>query len=399
MELVRQLVPVLVAIAIVAPAGFVLSSFVATLVGVRKIPKLRDQPIDERDPWPTVTMVVPACDEEREVEGAMRSTLAQAYPSLHVVAVDDRSKDRTGEILDALAAEDPRLRAVHVTSLPEGWLGKLNALEKGVAAADGEFLLFADADMHLGPDTLKKAVTYMYRAKMDFISVLPEIAPAGFWADIVFNVVSATFCLGARPWNIRKKDSDAVAATGAFMLVRKTAFDRTPGFSWLRLEVADDFGLCLMVKTFGGTCDLLAGRGEVKLRWYESLTEMVVKMQKNFYAIIARFSLARAIGQALVLSWMCLFPLALLFTDATWARPTVSATCTLMLLTTVIAAKWTGRPLLPSIAWPLGFLFMAFMNVRAGVIGHRQGGITWRGVLYPTSQLAPAQRVLRPKKR
>src|SRR4051812_33158448 len=88
-------------IAVVAlPAGVLLSAFVAALVGVSRIPKLRDQPIDERAAWPTVTMVVPACDEEREVEAAMRSTLAQVYPSLRVVAVDDRSQDRTGEILD-----------------------------------------------------------------------------------------------------------------------------------------------------------------------------------------------------------------------------------------------------------------------------------------------------------
>jgi glycosyltransferase involved in cell wall biosynthesis len=395
-ELAR-LVALIVVIA--APAGFLLSAFVATLLGVRRVPKLRDQPKDDRETWPTVTMVVPACDEEREVEAAMRSTLAQEYPTLRIVAVDDRSRDRTGEILDALAASDSRLRAVHVTALPEGWLGKLNALEKGVAAADGDFLLFADADTHLGPDTLKKAISYADLNGVDFLSVLPEIASAGFWGDTVFNAVSATFCLGTRPWKIRDPRSTAIAATGAFMLVRRSAFDRTPGFSWLRLEVADDFGLCLMVKTFGGKCDLLAGRGEVKLRWYASLGEMVVKMQKNFYAIIGQFSLARGLGQAAMVAWLGLFPLALLFTNASWATAVVGITCALTLLSTLIAAVWTGRPLLPSIAWPLGFLLLGFMILRAGIIGHRQGGITWRGVLYPASLLAPAQRVLRKPKR
>lgn len=384
-----------VLVVIAAPAGFIVSAFVTTLVGMRRMPKLRNQPIDARDTWPTVTMVVPACDEEREVEAAMRSTLAQAYPALRVVAVDDRSRDRTGEILDALAATDPRLRAVHVTSLPDGWLGKVNALEKGVAAAEGEFLLFADADTHLGPDTLKKAVSYVDRHGVDFVSVLPEIASAGFWGDAVFNVVSSTFCLGTRPWKIREAGSDAIAATGAFMLVRRTAFDRTPGFSWLRLEVADDFGLCLMVKTFGGRCDLLAGRGEVKLRWYASLGEMVVKMQKNFYAIIGHFSLARALLQASMMAWLGLFPVVLLFTDAPWAAAMIGITCCIALASALIAAAWTGRPLLPCLAWPAGFLLVGFMILRAGIIGHRQGGITWRGVHYPASLLGAAQRVLR----
>ena len=100
---------------------------------------------------------------------------------------------------------------------------------------------------------------------------MPKVEPCGFFGDTVFNAVSSTFCLFALPWRIRERATKTICATGAFMLVRRTAFDRTPGFQWLKLEVADDFGLCLMIKAYGGRCDMLHAREDVKIAWYSSL--------------------------------------------------------------------------------------------------------------------------------
>jgi cellulose synthase/poly-beta-1,6-N-acetylglucosamine synthase-like glycosyltransferase len=87
--------------------------------------------------WPRVSVIVPCRNEERGVERAMRTLLGQDYPDLEIVAINDRSEDRTGAILDALAREDPRLRVAHVTSLPEGWLGKNHAMREGASRAGG----------------------------------------------------------------------------------------------------------------------------------------------------------------------------------------------------------------------------------------------------------------------
>jgi hypothetical protein len=148
-----------------------------------------------------------------------------------------------------------------------------------------------------------------------------------------------------------------------------------------------------MIKSFGGTCDLVNGRGEVSLDWYASFREMTLKMQKNFFAITGRFSLRRMVFQALVVVWLALFPLVLLASRVTWVPTWVALASLLLLTNTVIAAAWTGRPILPSFAAPLGLLLTAYMLIRAGVAGHRSGGITWRGVLYPTKLLKGRQRV------
>lgn len=192
---------------------------------------------------------------------------------------------------------------------------------------------------------------------------------------------------------MRDPKSRHVAATGAFILVRRTALAKTPGFSWLRLEVADDFGLALMIKSHGGTCDIINGRGEVTLEWYSSFGEMTRMMQKNVFAIVAGFSFARAIAVAALAAWvpLSLLAFALPVDPALHLIPLTGAVC--MTLATVLAARATGRSLLPALCWPIGFFGTAWMALRSGIVGHRIGGIQWRGVVYPSRLLKAHQRV------
>lgn len=387
----RLLVVYLLLVAIPTLLGLVVLG--STLLGLSRLTELRAVSCGDRTTWPRVSIISPACNEERHVAGAIESMLETDYPDLNVIAIDDRSTDRTGALLDGLAAQHPRLRVKHVMELPEGWLGKLNALQTGVTLADGEWLLFMDADAHLAPGALRRAITLAEERGLDCMSVVPEVAPAGLVGDAVFDVSLALMSLGGRLQNVSDPGSRHVAATGAFILVRRATFERTPGFEWLRLEVADDFGLALLIKTHGGRCDIFNGRGDVQLEWYASFTEMKRAMQKNCFAVVARFSPLRSVGLSMFSGWMALFPIAVLL-DVPPAWHALTAVGALALTAaSVTAAARTGRRIIPAFLWPLGFLGMAWMTLRAGIIGFRLGGIEWRGVVYPTSLLAQRQRV------
>ncbi len=365
----------------------------STMRGLLRLPLLRGVPCPERERWPSLTIISPACNEEKHVQSAVASMLALDYPDVSVVAVDDRSTDSTGALLDALAKTHARLTVLHLTELPDGWLGKLNALEKGVAQSTGDWLLFMDADAHLSGQALKRAISYADAQHVDCLSVVPQIATCGFVGDAVFDVSLALLSGNGRLRTVRDPKSRHVAATGAFILVRRAAFAKTPGFSWLRLEVADDFGLALMIKSHGGTCDIINGRGEVTLEWYSSFAEMTRMMQKNVFAIVAGFSLVRAIAAAALAAWMplSLLALALPVDPALHLIPLTGAGC--MTLATVLAARATGRSLLPALCWPIGFVGTAWMALRSGIVGHRIDGIQWRGVVYPSALLKAHQRV------
>lgn len=367
-----------------------LGALIATLRGVMSVPRMRDVEVSDRD-WPRISLVRPACNEGLRLEAATQQALSLDYPDLQVVLINDRSTDETPAIIDQLAG-DERVVAVHVSELPDGWLGKLNAMEQGVKHADGEWLLFADADSHFAAGTLQRAVTYADRAEVDFVSVLPGVEHADFLADASFSAANAFLCAGLQPWKIERDDT-TIAGTGAFMLVRRTAFERTPGFEWLKLEVSDDFGLCLMIKQHGGRAAFLVAPKSVRLTWYASFGEMVTSMQKNFFAISGRFSGARCLLQAIVLVMLAVGPFAALFADSAWSLPVGLVGIGASVLNGLIVAWWTDRPIVTALLPWLGLLATAFIVIRSAIIGVRNGGIIWRGVLYRTEDLRDVQRV------
>ena len=142
--------------------------------------------IDSSDPpdWPMVSVIVPACNEADKFESAARTLLAQDYANLEIILVDDRSTDSTGQIADRLADSDPRVRVLHITELPDGWLGKVHALDRGLAQCSGEIVLFTDADVHHRSDTIRRAVAFMQSEKLDHVAGCPSLrSSAGLLTD------------------------------------------------------------------------------------------------------------------------------------------------------------------------------------------------------------------------
>jgi len=202
--------------------------------------------------WPKVSIIVPACNEENHIEAAIRSRLALDYPNLEIIALNDRSTDRTGQILDNMARHDERLKVVHIHQVPDGWLGKVHALHQGVKQASGEWYLFTDADVYFSTLLLRRAVAYVSGHCVDHLVCIPRVRTHGFWLNVAIRTFFLIFCINARLAAVNDKDSKFPAGVGAFNLVEADLFHRTPGFEWLRMEPVDDYGLGVMLKQAGG---------------------------------------------------------------------------------------------------------------------------------------------------
>src|SRR5215218_1760725 len=175
-------------------AGFV-ATFARLLLAAGQMRRLGDVP--------PLSIVVAARNEARGIEQAMRSLLSQDAPRLEVVAVDDRSDDATGAILDRFAEGEPRLRVVHVADLPPGWLGKNHALWLGAERAGGELLLFTDADVVMAPDTLRRAAAMMAAGGIDHLPAGMHVDMPG-WLLKTFGVFfGLMFTVFSRPWKAR----------------------------------------------------------------------------------------------------------------------------------------------------------------------------------------------------
>ena len=214
--------PLAVHVLLLSLAAVTLALHVSALLdawrGNRRMRHLSELP-GEGDP-PSVSVVIAARDEEHRLEQALRSVLAQDHPHLEVIVVDDRSSDGTADILRRLQEQHPLLRVLRVDELPSGWLGKTHAQQRGGEAAQGELLLFTDADVVFEPSAVRLAALYLARERLDHLTVAPRVLAPTRPVEALVGAFTVLFCQWSRPWRARDPRSHHYVGIGAFNLVR-----------------------------------------------------------------------------------------------------------------------------------------------------------------------------------
>ncbi len=362
---------------------------------VRGIPVLRDDASPAPEHRARVSLIVAARDEAETLGPAVRSRLAEGYPVLEVVLVDDQSTDGTGAVVDALASEDARIRAVHLTTLPPGWLGKLHALREGLGLATGEWLLFSDADVHLAPGTLQRAVAFAEARGLDHLAILPQLLPVSWLVDAALASFSRSGLVLGRVWLVSDPRSTVGGSVGAFGLVRRSALEGTPGIEHLRLEVVDDLALGQMLKASGARSAVVNGRGLVTLTYHRSLGEMARSSEKA--AALFDYRLWPALCWTASLTALELGPfLSAVLAPSPLARGLGLLGGALLLGSTAWMSRFAGQRLLPAFLSPLGVVVNAVLLLRAALLARARGGLLWRSTLYRPEELRPGRRVRAP---
>jgi len=344
-----------------------------------------------RDALPAVSIVVAARNEERRIEAAARTLLAMDYPRLEVVIVEDRSTDGTGAILDRLGAADARLRVIHVTELPSGWLGKCHALQLGADNSSGELLLFTDADVVFEPTSLARAVQWMHDRKVDHLAGAVDIHAEGFWLQAFVAAFSLVFNAYYRPWRAASASRRWYAGFGGFNLVRRQVYDAIGGHTAVALDPLDDVHLGRAIKESGArqVCAVLARLATVE--WYPTLGQAIRGLEKNTLAAAMwspAFLFVGSIGQLAWTVWP--FAALLMTTGLAWW---VSAAAAVMVLgVTVGLLRETTLPARVAFALPLAVPIIVYTYWRAVYLTYRRGGVDWRGTFYSIDELRSASR-------
>lgn len=384
----------LITIAALLVAG-ALSRLLMTGLGLRAavmLPRLAELDVPAPPRWPLVSMLVPACNEGATIEGALRSKLAQDYPELEVVVVDDRSTDGTGAAVDRLADADERVRAIHLLELPQGWLGKVHALERGMAHVGGDWILLSDADVFLAPTTLRRAVAYAEHRGLDFLTLLPEFEPVSLAVDAALADLVRSLLPMLQPDGDDSAESRFGVGGGAFMLVRRSAYERTPGFEHLKLEVIDDMALGQMVKGSGARTGVANGRGLARIAFYTSLADLAIGSEKAF-ASAGRCSVPGLLLFAGATTFVNLSPLLLLVPP--WPLPLRAAgavVLTVDIAGSIAMSRYLGGRVTPAVLAPIGAVITAAFLVRSAWLAAWRGGVLWRGTLYRTAELRAGMR-------
>jgi glycosyltransferase involved in cell wall biosynthesis len=260
-------------------------AFLCTLLNLTLIPRLRagTRPVHE----PMVSVIIPARDEARVIERTVRGFLAQTYPNIEVIVVNDRSSDGTGEIVRSIGGA--RLIVIDGDEPPAGWLGKPWALHQGSHRASGQVLLFVDADVIYGPDAVCAAVAMMEERGSALLTLLPFFEMRGLGENAAIPMLAMT-CLTFLPtWLTNRTRNETLAIGGGTgNLVRRDAYEAAGGHDALRDSVVDDVSLARLIRRGGGTTTVVRADDMVSLRMYHGLREVIEGFTKNAFAVFGR---------------------------------------------------------------------------------------------------------------
>lgn len=360
-------------------------------LGLRRVDNLLDGKWDALpEGGPKLVVIVPARNEEANIEACLDSLLGQDYANLHILAVDDRSTDRTGELMESIAEQDPqRLSTLSITDLPTGWLGKTHAMAYAARHAEAvhrpEWLLFTDADILFATDAIRRSLVAAVRERADHFITLPtpvirrldEGAFLGFFQVMGF--------LAVRLWRVSDPRSlrDSIGV-GAFGLIRASAYRQIGGFEALRMEILEDVNLGRRVKSAGLRQGVAFGRDLVRVHWAPGALGIVEVLTKNLFSVF-RFRISLVLLTAGAMALTTIGPLAGLAFSATRA-PALVALCAIAFFFR-LGRRYAGTSAWGFPLFPLAALLFLYSLLRSTWITLRQGGVRWRGTFYSLEEL------------
>lgn len=384
---------------ILALAIFLLQlfTFVDIALGLKKMGWLyRQAELEHHDPAsaPRVSVIVPACNEAETIKPALKRLLAQKYQNLEVIVVNDRSTDGTADVIREIRQESDRdFKLLEITALPEGWLGKANALQAGADKATGEILLFTDADVEMEPTTISRAVQVMESRKIDHLTLIFQHL-GGNWLLNAMILDSALGLLAMfKPWKAADPASSFAFGVGAFNMVRSSAYRAIGGHSRIRMQPIDDLMLGRELKAHGFRQLCMLGEQQVRVCWYPSVPAMIDGLMKNVFSVL-HYRVWLAVLVAVLILVGTVVPVAAIF----FTSGVVQLVFAAVVLTRVIGLLGTARFYRMGPGAALGGLISPFLSVyivlRAMVLVTRNSGIYWRNSFYPLEELKKCKPVL-----
>lgn len=361
--------------------------------------------------WPAVSMLIAAKDEQRVIEQAVRTAIAQDYSAVtgaefELLIINDRSSDATESIVQRLMGElnadasNPRLRLLTIRELRPGWFGKNNAMDEGVRAARHDYLVFSDADCRFtDPSCVRVAVGTALREKADLLSVLPELERRSFWEAVVQPAAGAVMIFWFHPGKVNNPSLPNAYANGAFMSMSRATYERLGGHSSVKTEVNEDVVLARRAKQMGLRLFVCPQAGLYVCHMYTGFRQIWRGWSRIFYGCFEKMRHLRV--SLIFLLTFSLFPwfsfLAGLiwYLNAGWqtrvdAGWVMGLSLAIMLMQqTVIARFYALSRVSPWWAptYILGACICTGMMVNAMVRKAGWTSTTWRGTVYRKDQV------------
>jgi hypothetical protein len=337
----------------------------------------------------SLSVIVPARNEGKNIEQALGSLLKALPGGGEVILVNDRSTDETGLIALRLAGEDARLKVLDIKEVPDGWLGKTHAMQMGYGVSKGDHLLFTDADVFFKPGCLARAVQFCQREGVDHLVATPLMITIGVWERIFVCFFSILLVSRYRIWRAAIPRSRFFAGIGAFNLVSRKVYEKAGTHQAIKGEVVDDLLLGRLIKRSGGKQQVISGERCLRVRWHEGLRGLIEGLEKNAYAGFD-YSPVRTVTGCIALILITVLPglwPILYITLPQSPISNLSAAAGLgvwfsFVLLYILTSRAMGINRIYFLTFPIGSVLLVWTIVRSMVLYYIHGGVTWRGTVY-----------------
>jgi glycosyltransferase involved in cell wall biosynthesis len=344
------------------------------------------------NPPPHVTIIIPAKDEGARILQCLNSALAQIYPSFNVLAVDDRSTDTTGKVMDDVAASNPKLKALHIDHLPPGWTGKNNALYRAAQMATGSWLLFIDSDVILEPNALSKTLGVAAAKQYDLFSLCLRHETRGLAEEVLIPLASTAIGSAYMMGLSNSPSNPYFFANGQFMLFERKSYDEIGAHEAVKNQYNEDMILAKIMKQSGHRPRIAWGAHLGSVRMYDSLATIMRGWSRIFFGSSAG-SPWRSLAVMLFVIIGC-YPL---FAAAVWGfyrvqhpigicngYPWIGLAILQWLIMTIqigIIYRWMGARGIYALLFPISAIFLLVILARA-VWMCLTKKVSWRGTTY-----------------
>jgi glycosyltransferase involved in cell wall biosynthesis len=356
---------------------------------------------------PRVSIIVPARNEEEAIAESLTKLLALDYDNYEVIAVNDRSTDRTGEIMKRVAENQnphpstssgqafsqktremghPEFKVIHHRELPVGWLGKTHAMWSAADQATGDWLLFTDADVLFRPESLRRAMAYAEAERADHLVLFPQMTTKGPGEGMMIAFFQSMFVFGHRPWKVADPRARDHMGVGAFNLVRRSVYDAVGTYAALRMEVVDDMKLGKVVKNAGFRQRNVFGGDLISIRWARGAMGVVDNLTKNFFAVLS-FQWWRALITTFGLTFLNLGPFLGVWLAHGWARAPYAVALVSMFLIYVGMSRRSPVRAYYLVLHPVSTTLFIYTLLRSMMLTLWNDGIEWRGTKYRLEEL------------
>ncbi len=334
-----------------------------------------------------VSVIVPARNEEVSVAACLASLVSQTGVNFEVILVDDGSTDRTLEIAQSFSG----VRVIHPGPLPANWTGKNNAVFAGVQHAQGDWLLFTDADtVHL-PGSLARALAEAHQHGASLLSYSPEQEVRGFWEKAIMPVIFAELAAAYSPSEVSDPSSPAAAANGQYILISREVYDAVGGHAAIATSLLEDVELARAVKASGRKIFFRYGGDAVRTRMYHSFAQLREGWTKNLALLFPspfRMAVVRLMEFLLIVGASALAIVAAIF-----KQPEVAGIAALP--AAILFGFLFRRIRRAHFAWDanalslLGLPIFSYLLLRSK-LSYKGNKVSWKGRKYTTTRQVPA---------